>query len=169
MLKKDRPVTHSKLEALNKCENLAKEIIKTVNDDTSNINVYVGDDEKIHFVDKACADTVLNFNKGNNGITLTNIYARNYSYGSAGVVSEQTGNFSINVSNFSIIGFGTVSGSFSMTRNDSSNTFSVATGYTYNISSATTVTISFNNSASNQSGGWQSVVKTGQINKITLS
>lgn len=33
MLKKDRPATHSKLEALNKCENLAKEIIKTVNDE----------------------------------------------------------------------------------------------------------------------------------------
>lgn len=33
MLKKDRPITYSKLEALNKTENLAKSIIKTVNDE----------------------------------------------------------------------------------------------------------------------------------------
>lgn len=33
MLKKDRPKTCSKLEALNKCEQLAKDIIITVNDE----------------------------------------------------------------------------------------------------------------------------------------
>ena len=33
MLKTDRPITYSKLEALNKTENLAKSIIKTVNDE----------------------------------------------------------------------------------------------------------------------------------------
>ena len=33
MLKKDRPQTYSKLDALNKTENLAKNIIRTVNDE----------------------------------------------------------------------------------------------------------------------------------------
>ena len=32
----------------------------------TNINVYVGDDEKIHFTDSAGADTVLPFSKGTN-------------------------------------------------------------------------------------------------------
>ena len=32
-----------------------------INDETNNINVYVGEDGKLHFVDKEGADTVLNF------------------------------------------------------------------------------------------------------------
>ena len=41
------------------------------NDDTSNINVYVGDDEKIHFVNKDGADTVIPFSKGSEIYTIT--------------------------------------------------------------------------------------------------
>ncbi len=35
-----------------------------LNDDTSNINIYVGEDGKLHFTDKDGADSVLNFSKG---------------------------------------------------------------------------------------------------------
>lgn len=56
-----------------------------------------------------------------------------------------------------------------MKTNKSSTSLTVGTNYSYDISSCTTVTISFNNSASNESGGWQSVVKEGRISSITLS
>ena len=35
-----------------------------LNDETNNINIYVGEDGKLHFVDKDGADTVLNFSSG---------------------------------------------------------------------------------------------------------
>ena len=40
-------------------------------DETSKINVYVGDDEKIHFVDRTGADSVLPFNKGRGTYSIT--------------------------------------------------------------------------------------------------
>ncbi len=43
------------------------------NDDTSNIKTYVGEDGLLHFIDKAGADTALNFNKG---INITSIQVK---------------------------------------------------------------------------------------------
>ena len=41
-----------------------------LNDETNNINIYVGEDGKLHFVDKDGADTVLNFNSNTNPTAL---------------------------------------------------------------------------------------------------
>ena len=53
-------------------------------DDTSKIKTYVGSDGKLHFINKAGADTVLNFNKGIEKIanfSNTNTLATNLSKG----------------------------------------------------------------------------------------
>ena len=50
--------------------------ITKLNDDTSKIKTYVGTDGLLHFVDKAGADTVLNFNKGTE-LKLKQIYCGN--------------------------------------------------------------------------------------------
>ena len=41
-----------------------------LNDDTSNINVYVGEDGQIHFTDITGADSVLPFKTGSNNFTI---------------------------------------------------------------------------------------------------
>ncbi len=49
---------------------LCNSSITKLNDDCSNIKTYVGEDEKLHFIDKDGADSVLNFSKGADNVSL---------------------------------------------------------------------------------------------------
>ncbi len=53
------------IAGLKQAISLCNTSITQLNDDTSKINTYVGDDGLIHFTNKDGADTVLNFSKGN--------------------------------------------------------------------------------------------------------
>ena len=64
----------------------------------TNVNVYVGDDEKLHFVDSAGADSVLPFSSESNyKITFSVTTMLNYSYPaiSTGTLTIQNGTASI--------------------------------------------------------------------------
>ena len=85
--------------------------ITQLNDETNKINVYVGNDGKIHFTNKAGADSVLPFSKGTEGFvetfTLPNIKLGAYNNGSTSVAT----------SNMYIPLYGMNTVSFSITKN----------------------------------------------------
>lgn len=74
------------------------EAVKEVYSSLTNVNVYVGDDEKLHFVDSAGADSVLPFSSESNyKINFSVTTMLNYSYPtiSTGSITIQNGTASV--------------------------------------------------------------------------
>ena len=63
---------------------LQLELFSNIPDDTAKINVYVGDDGKLHFVDSEGADSVLPFSSGG-GIKLLTTGSGNTTYDATGI------------------------------------------------------------------------------------